>query len=327
MSKAYYLRNQKTIVPVLNEKDVYVGELLGQGAFSDIREVKKVEEVHTTIYKRSSKACMDNSQPQSDFSRYAIKKVREDLKSKNRSYAYKDLLNEAAFLSVLDHPNIIQIHGIGEAHNESHSFLLLERISCTLEIERQHWKKLAKGMKRQIMNKKDKAALWNERLDVAIDFASAMAYLHNFNMLHRDLKLGNCGFDASGQFKLFDFGMATILTQEKRIASNQYELSGLTGTCRYMAPEVFRCKPYGRPSDVYSFSLILWEIMSLKDVFIDETKASILANVHGKKNKRPAIKSNWPPMFQQLLTEGWSADSCKRPSFVQIQPMLQQCQL
>ena len=52
---------------------------------------------------------MDNTQTQCDFTRYAIKTVREDLKSKNRSYAFKDLLNEAAFLSVLDHPNIIQI--------------------------------------------------------------------------------------------------------------------------------------------------------------------------------------------------------------------------
>ena len=69
--------------------------------------MKRVEEVHTKIYKRSSKSCID--QPQSDFSRYAIKKVRDDLQSKNRTYAYKDLLNEAAFLSVLDHPNIIQI--------------------------------------------------------------------------------------------------------------------------------------------------------------------------------------------------------------------------
>ena len=147
------------------------------------------------------------------------------------------------------------------------------------------------------------------------------------SILHRDLKLGNCGFDACGQFKLFDFGLATILTQEKRIASNQYKLSGLTGTCRYMSPEVFRCRPYGRPSDVYSFSLILWEIMSLKDVFIEETKASISLNVHGKKNKRPVIKSNWPPMFQQLLQEGWSADPSIRPSFDQIQSMLQQSQL
>ena len=102
-----------------------------------------------------------------------------------------------------------------------------------------------------------KAALWNERIVVAQDFANAVTYLHKSSIIHRDLKLTNCGFDANGKFKLFDFGLATKLTQEKRIALDQYKLSGFTGTCRYMAPEVFQCIPYGKPADVYSFSLIL----------------------------------------------------------------------
>ena len=173
----------------------------------------------------------------------------------------------------------------------------------------------------------EKAALWNERLEVAKDFANAMTYLNKNSIIHRDLKLGNCGFDANAQFKLFDFGFATSLTQKKRIAPNQYKLSGFTGTRRYMAPEVFQCMPYGKPADVYSFGLILWEIMSLKKVFEGETVDSLSKKVYGKKNFRPKIKSKWSSTFQQLIRDCWSVDPMARPSFVDIQLTLQHCQL
>ena len=172
-----------------------------------------------------------------------------------------------------------------------------------------------------------KAALWNERIVVAQDFANAVTYLHKSSIIHRDLKLTNCGFDANGKFKLFDFGLATKLTQEKRIALDQYKLSGFTGTCRYMAPEVFQCIPYGKPADVYSFGLILWEIMSLERVFQGETVDSLSEKVYGKKNFRPKIKSKWPSTFKHIIHKCWSADPSMRPSFVNIDSTLQDCQL
>ena len=141
------------------------------------------------------------------------------------------------------------------------------------------------------------------------------------------MKLGNIGFGANGQFKLFDFGLATRLTQEKRVASDQYKLTGFTGTRRYMAPEIFKCNPYGKPADVYSFCLVIWEIMSLNVVFPDETDESLKNNVHGKMNFRPSIKSKWPSSFQKLVKDSWAADASVRPSFVDIQAILEKSQI
>ena len=141
------------------------------------------------------------------------------------------------------------------------------------------------------------------------------------------MKLGNIGFDASGKFKLFDFGLATTLTQEKRVAPNQYKLTGFTGTRRYMAPEIFKCTPYGKPADVYSFCVVLWEIMSLKPAFADESEESLKNNVHGEMNFRPIVKKKWPPPFQKLVHDSWAADASVRPSFVDIQAILEKSEI
>lgn len=315
MAKSYNLKIHNSIVPVLSDEDVFAGKLLDEGAFCTIKQVRKVQHK------------LDVAHNQGDFP-YVLKQVKDDLSVKDRPYAVKDLQNEAQILSLLAHPNIIQIHGVGEIDDDSKSFLLLEKLSCTLEIKFQIWLETKKELKSQFIgkNKNGKAALWNERIVVAKEFASAMAYLHDLNILHRDLKLGNCGFGANSQFKLFDFGLATKLTQDKRVASNQYKLTGFTGTRRYMAPEIFKCTPYGKPADVYSYALILWEIMSLKIIFADESDETLANNVHGEMNFRPVVKKNWPSVFQKLIHESWSSDPSERPSFVDIQSILQQSQ-
>ena len=112
--------------------------------------------------------------------------------------------------------------------------------------------------------------------------------------------------------KLFDFGLAI------RIEENQYHLSGGAGTPRYMAPEVARRSSYGKPCDVYSFAILLWETMALKIPFEGETKDSHAIKVYGHRNYRPRIKSSWPSRLRQLLRACWSVDAYKRPSFDQI---------
>ena len=144
----------------------------------------------------------------------------------------------------------------------------------------------------------------------------------NYSIVFRDLKPANCGFDMDGVFKLFDFGLATHLTPEKRIEKNQYHLTGGTGSGRYMAPEVARHSLYGKPCDIYSFAILLWEILSLKTAFEGETRDSHAIKVYGYRNCRPVIKSNWPFILRQLLCDSWSVDVSERPSFNQIKLFL-----
>ena len=91
-----------------------------------------------------------------------------------------------------------------------------------------------------------------------------------------------------------------------------------------MAPEVARCIPYGTPVDVYSFAIMLWEILSLETAFEKETCESHARKVYGYRNVRPKIKASWSSNLQLLIRESWSADPQLRPSFARIYHFLGQ---
>ena len=105
----------------------------------------------------------------------------------------------------------------------------------------------------------------------AIQFAQGMNYLHTCNppILHRDLKPANLLIDFTNVLKVSDFGLAKLRptraekgTPAKAEAYQPYLMTGETGSYRFMAPEVFRHEPYGRPVDIYSFAMILYNMLS-----------------------------------------------------------------
>lgn len=155
----------------------------------------------------------------------------------------------------------------------------------------------------------------------ARDIAEALHYLHflchnGATIIHRDLKPDNIGFTASGQLKLFDFGLCTCV--KKRLSGNDaYELTGNTGSLRYMAPEVALRKPYTEKVDVYSFGVMVWQMAKDRVPFKGMNKTEF----HDKivmKNERPKIDKSWPKGFSNLLTACWNPNPSLRPSFHQI---------
>lgn len=149
-----------------------------------------------------------------------------------------------------------------------------------------------------------------------------MLFSFVFSIVHRDIKPENTGFDCLGNVKIFDFGLATRLDPKRKVGSNEFKATGFTGTQRYMAPEVARYLPYGTPVDVYSFAIMLWEMLSLESAFEKETCESHARKVYGYRNVRPKIKSSWPSSLQKLIRYSWSADPQLRPSFDRIHHFL-----
>jgi len=100
-----------------------------------------------------------------------------------------------------------------------------------------------------------------------------------------------------------------------------YEATGLTGSRIFMAPEIVKCMNYGFAADVYSFSIILWHICSLKEPF-----PRMDANKHFEevvvKHKRPGKLPKVPAQIHAMMEAGWSSDPNKRPIFKQIAQML-----
>jgi serine/threonine protein kinase len=123
--------------------------------------------------------------------------------------------------------------------------------------------------------------------------------------------------------KLFDFGLAKELDARQKNATGLYEMSGGTGSRRYMAPEVARSEPYHLSADMYSFAIVLWEVLSFEkaywDMTLDEHKTNV---VEGDERPKPLRK--WSMSLQALLQGCWHKDATLRPPSKQVQKALQQ---
>ncbi|AES62939.2 putative dual-specificity kinase TKL-Pl-4 family [Medicago truncatula] len=153
-------------------------------------------------------------------------------------------------------------------------------------------------------------------LKVAIDVSKGMNYLHQHNIIHRDLKAANLLMDENGVVKVADFGVARVRAQSGVMTAE-------TGTYRWMAPEVIEHKPYDHKADVFSFGVVLWELLTgkLPYEFLTPLQAAIGVV---QKGLRPTIPKSTHPKFVQLLEKSWQQDPTLRPDFSEIIESLQQ---
>lgn len=155
--------------------------------------------------------------------------------------------------------------------------------------------------------------LWIQRLLVAQDIASALKHLHKLQIVFRDLKPDNVGFDFEGRVKLFDFGLAKELDPLQQEDSGLYNMSGGTGSRRFMAPEVALSEPYHLSADIYSFSILFWEILSLDKAFgrlsVEEHKERVV-----KGMERPELDPTWSDSVRGLLEGCWKRSPFQRPT-------------
>ena len=135
-------------------------------------------------------------------------------------------------------------------------------------------------------------------------------------MIHRDLKPDNIGFTSTGHLKLFDFGLCTCVKLRSNV-NESYEMTGNTGSLRYMAPEVALKKPYNEKADVYSFAIMLWQMARDKVPFKGMTREMFMADVV-VGGERPKLDKSWPRSFSNMLVKSWDPDHRMRPSFAEL---------
>lgn len=153
-------------------------------------------------------------------------------------------------------------------------------------------------------------------LKVAIDVSKGMNYLHQHNIIHRDLKAANLLMDENCTVKVADFGVARVKAQSGVMTAE-------TGTYRWMAPEVIEHKPYDHKADVFSFGIVLWELLTGKLPYEYLTPLQAAIGVV-QKGLRPTIPKNTHPKFVELLERSWQQDPTLRPDFSEIIEILQQ---
>jgi len=257
---------------------------------------------------------------------YVIKQLMPSLPKEDLISGLEDLKNEVHHLKEISHPNIIRIRGVSQEFDEcSHAFVILDRIQFTLNERIHDWKlqelTYSKGLVRKYFRiKSTSQRFMAERVTAAYGIASALNYLHSKQIIYRDLKPGNVGIDALGEVKLFDFGLSKKLNPKERIG-NKYLMTGLTGTMRYMAPEIFEGKPYNLSADVYSFGILFWYMLSLKIPFANYD-VDMLSRLVASGSCRLQTPTNWKKEIVELMKQCWDNDPNQRPTFQNIQKIL-----
>src|SRR6516162_981340 len=160
---------------------------------------------------------------------------------------------EARSIAALNHPHICQIHDIGP------DYLVLEYIEG----------KPLKG-----------PAPADEALRLGAQIAEALDAAHRKGVVHRDLKPANILVTPEGLAKLLDFGLAKNMTDPEETATIE---GTVLGTAAYMAPEQAEGKPLDARSDVFSFGVVLYELLSGRRAFHGENSISTMAAILHKE--------------------------------------------
>lgn len=176
----------------------------------------------------------------------ALKFLPEELRQD--STARKRFLREAKSAAALDHPFICKIYEVGE--EEEKSFISMEYIrGTTLQ------KKLGDGPLPR-----------KEALEKATEVAEALEEAHKQGIVHRDVKPANIMLTPQGHVKVMDFGLAKRVTpvegQEQEITEALTEQGSTAGTVPYMSPEQVRGQVVDTRSDIFSFGVVLYEMLT-----------------------------------------------------------------
>lgn len=153
---------------------------------------------------------------------------------------------------------------------------------------------------------------WELVKRVSCGAARGMAYLHSGHppVLHRDLKSANLLLDESYTTKVCDFGLSRLKAQARSMTAN-------CGTVQWMAPEVLANRRYDEKADVYSFGIIVWELLSRECPYEGMTAIQCALAVLNR-DKRPEIPKWCPPGLHALIKSCIKKEPSERPSFAEI---------
>ena len=209
---------------------------------------------------------------------------------------------EAQVLASLNHPNIAQIHGIEEADDTR--ALVLELVEGPTLKDR-----IAQG-----------PIPVDEALPIAKQIAEALEAAHEQGVIHRDLKPANIKVREDGTVKVLDFGLAKALdtapegdpSQSPTLTAAATLMGVIMGTAAYMSPEQARGKPVDRRADIWSFGVVLYEMLTGKRAFEGDDVSLTLADVMRAEPAWVRLPDALPPAMSIYLRRCLEKDPQQR---------------
>jgi serine/threonine protein kinase/Tol biopolymer transport system component len=218
---------------------------------------------------------------------------------------------EARLLASLNHPNIAHLYGFETTSQGGGPEVHL------LAMELAEGEDLAQRLKRGPVP-------IDEAIAIARQIAEALEEAHEKAIVHRDLKPANVMLAPDGKVKVLDFGLAKAWAGESTAGSTpdlsasptlarQGTQAGLIlGTAAYMAPEQARGKPVDKRADIWSFGVVLYEMLAGRRLFAGETVSDILAAVLKTEPDWSALPPDTPPRVRALLARCLERDPRQR---------------
>ncbi|XP_022867591.1 uncharacterized protein LOC111387282 [Olea europaea var. sylvestris] len=239
----------------------------------------------------------------------AIKRIKSSCfagKPSERERLIADFWKEALILSSLHHPNVVAFYGVVRDGPDG-------SLATVTEF-------MVNGSLKQFLQKKDRTIDRRKRLMIAMDTAFGMEYLHGKNIVHFDLKCENLLVNMRDPHrpvcKIGDLGLSKV--KQHTLVSG-----GVRGTLPWMAPELLSGKSsmVTEKIDVYSFGIVMWELLTGDEPYADMHCASIIGGIVNN-TLRPQIPTWCDPEWKSLMESCWACDPAERPSFSEISQRL-----
>ncbi|MED6217539.1 hypothetical protein PIB30_018748 [Stylosanthes scabra] len=239
--------------------------------------------------------------------------------SNNKMHIFQEFLYEDLISSILPHKNLVSFYGCAFHHKEfllAHEYLSNGTLSAHLQREMSHSSTLH----------------WLTRLDIAIDTANALSYLHYHGIVHRNIKSGNILLDKNLCAKLGGLHLSRKLPEGVSI-DDTYVTDDLVGTPLYIDPEYVSNGRFGAKIDVYSFGVVLCELISSKvakhwEGYDGESIATILSKKIGSQDLNkvldPRLGFQSDHKIKQMITDvaELALDCMKSPQ--ELRPNMEQ---
>lgn len=227
-----------------------------------------------------------------------------------------NLQKECQLMAGMRHPNIVQFMGVSA-------------MPPAMVTEYCGKGSLTDVLRGAVANPKQAQMLtWARRLNLALDAAKGMLYLHRRGIIHRDLKSPNLLVDSTWRVKIADFNLSKIIDVDGQNAK--------TGTMaganpKWLAPEVIAGQPATVAGDVFSFGVVLWELLTWAIPWQKQSPWTVVAQVLGGKRLAIPPTEQLPgsppdnaafaqqlPGYLELVNRCWAQDPADRPGFDEI---------